>query len=163
MAQPLFLLDTVLALILPLAGVQLGRHAGRLRSGRPVRRWPLYAVLAIAVVRAAVAVLLLLTSGWRWPAERALLGLPVLGASAGLGRSSLHGGAGRAATAWHTAAMGALASSFLLFVPPGPQDLTVAALGCLAVLGGAAAVSRVQARRTAGRPPGASRACPGRA
>ncbi|CAM5570879.1 Copper-containing nitrite reductase OS=Streptomyces fumanus OX=67302 GN=GCM10018772_70100 PE=4 SV=1 [Streptomyces fumanus] len=144
MAEPLFLLDMVLALILPLAGVQLGRHAGRLRSGRPVRRWPLYAVLAIAVVRAAVAVLLLLTSGWAVAGQRVLLGLPVLVLPLGWALVAARRG-GPAATAWHTAAMGALASSFLLFVPPGPQDLTVAALGCLAVLGGAAAVSRFSA------------------
>lgn len=150
MAEPLFLTDLVLALLLPLAGAQLGRQAGRLGTDRlPAKRWPLYALLIVVVARVAVTVLLVSDGGWVLVAQRVLLGLPVVVIPLAWALAVADRGAG-AATAWHTTAMGALASSFLLFVPPGPQDTGYAALGCLVVLGASAVASRLHRARRAG-------------
>ncbi|MEV6394540.1 multicopper oxidase domain-containing protein [Streptomyces sp. NPDC051907] len=128
MAEPLFLTDLVLALVLAVTGGLLGRRAGR-RQARPApqqgegRRRPivLYVTAAVVAARLAVAALLLATGGWQLVAHRFLLGLPVVALPL------VWALARRSAVAAHTTAMGAWLSFYLLYVPPGPQDLPVAA------------------------------------
>ncbi|WP_405594244.1 multicopper oxidase family protein [Streptomyces sp. NBC_01092] len=124
MAEPLFLTDLVLAFLLAITGGLLGRRAGRRQAQQgEIRRRPLvlYVTAVIVAARLAVAVLLLATSGWPLVTHRLLLGLPVvvLPLVWALVRPS--------AVAAHTTAMGAWLSFYLLYVPPGPQDLPVAA------------------------------------
>ncbi|MEU2158833.1 multicopper oxidase family protein [Streptomyces sp. NPDC019396] len=128
MAEPLFLTDLILALVLAVTGGLLGRRAGRSQA-QPApqrdgaRRSPLvlYVTAAVVAARLAVAVLLLATSGWQLVTHRFLVGLPVvvLPLVWALVR--------RTAVAAHTTAMGAWLSFYFLYVPPGPQDLPVAA------------------------------------
>ncbi|MFD5428493.1 multicopper oxidase family protein [Streptomyces sp. NPDC127084] len=128
MAEPLFLTDLILALVLAVTGGLLGRRAGR-RQAQPApqqggARWSppvLYVTAGVVAARLAVAVLLLVTSGWQLVAHRFLLGLPVVALP--LVWVLLR----RTAVAAHTTATGAWLSFYFLYVPPGPQDLPVTA------------------------------------
>ena len=135
MAEPLFLTDLVLAFVLAVTGSLLGRRAGRRQAQPPpkqgeARRRPLilYVTAGVVAARLAVAVLLLTTSGWQLVGHRFLFGLPVvvLPLVWALVRPT--------AIAAHTTAMGAWLSFFFLYVPPGPQDLPIAAGAAALVL-----------------------------
>ncbi|GII97289.1 multicopper oxidase family protein [Sinosporangium siamense] len=138
MVESLFLTDLVLAFLLAVTGVLLGRRAGRHQmtpGASAVLRRFLYATTAVVAARVVVAVMLLVAGGWEPAAHRFLLGLPVVALPLAWTWLRPHPIAG------HVTAMGALTSFYVLYVPPGPQDMAIAVLAAITVLGMTGAAS----------------------
>jgi FtsP/CotA-like multicopper oxidase with cupredoxin domain len=133
--EPLALTDMVLALLVMIAAVGVGRLAS---DAARLRRW-LYLTAAMVGARLVIA-LVILTGGVVLAESRLVVQVPlaVLPVAWAVWRPG--------PTAARTAAAGVLLSGWWLFVPFGPQDtwvvLAASVVGLVAVAGSSAAVDR---------------------
>lgn len=155
MFEPLFLIDMVLAVLVMVAGVVVGRLAGRLvtrpDASRALRR-ALYVTVALVVARLAVAGLIV-TGGLSLADSRLLVQVPlaVLPVAWALVAALREWPPARIAMAAHVTAAGVLLSGWWLYVPFGPQDTVFVLAVSVAALAMVAGLSAVLNRwRTAG-------------
>ncbi|MEV6596328.1 multicopper oxidase domain-containing protein [Actinoplanes sp. NPDC051346] len=147
MAEPLFIIDLLLAVFAAISAIPLALRAA---GGRRLR-WPLIVTGVLLAARIVVAALLW-TESWHLVSDRVTVGLPVAVLPLAVTIASAVRGA-RTRIAGQVAATGVLISAYLAWVPQDPADRTVIAAISLVILAtiGAVAAARLRPWATASR------------